>query len=212
MRVMKVTLSLASKFIPESLWIQASSLTEGLIATIITMLAIDFSSYWVHRSMHLIPMLWRVHATHHSASHLTPLTTYRQHILEPMILNSCRAASSGMALGVFHSIFIDATPVITVYGMGAGFFAYMFTTNLHHCHIPVRYPALLRAILVSPHHHHIHHSSNPLHFDCNFGVVFSFWDRVFGTYRHEDIALGELKFGVVRSVAKIELKARGEAL
>ena len=169
------------------------------------MVAIDFSSYSVHRWMHANRKLWDLHAIHHSAEELTPLTTYRQHILEPVILNTCRAAASGLALGLLHAIFIDATPVITVFGMGVGFFVYMLTTNLHHCHIPVCYPRVLRWLLVSPHQHQMHHSRDPRHYDCNFGVVFSIWDRIFGSYRHESIQLGELSFGVASSPGKKQL-------
>ncbi|MBM4254046.1 MAG: sterol desaturase family protein [Deltaproteobacteria bacterium] len=200
-----ITLELAARVVPDSWWIQTSVLIEGVAATLVTMLAIDFSSYWVHRWMHEYPILWRLHSIHHSAEVLTPMTTYRQHLLEPVILNTCRAAASGIALGFFHAIFIDATPVITVFGMGAGFFVYMFTTNLHHCHVPVCYPRILRWLLVSPHQHQLHHSRDPRHFDCNFGVVFSFWDRAFGTLRHESVGVGELVFGIPPSLGSQKL-------
>ena len=39
----------------------------------------------------------------------------------------------------------------------------------------------LRHVLVTPQFHRIHHSIEPRHRDQNFGVIFSFWDRLFGT-------------------------------
>jgi len=39
----------------------------------------------------------------------------------------------------------------------------------------------LEKIFVTPRYHHIHHSTNAEQHDGNFGVVFSVWDRVFGT-------------------------------
>ena len=166
------------------------------MATIVTMVAIDFSSYLAHRAMHHVPFLWNVHSIHHSARHLTPLTTYRQHPIEPLFLNACRGFAAALGLAFFHAVFINATPVITVYGLGAGFFIYMFTTNLHHCTVPVRYPQWLRYFVVSPHIHQIHHSSDVRHHGRNFGVVFSIWDRIFGTYLDHKPELGELRFGV----------------
>jgi sterol desaturase/sphingolipid hydroxylase (fatty acid hydroxylase superfamily) len=172
------------------------SFIEGLMATLITMLAIDFASYAVHRLLHRLPRLWRIHAIHHSAENLTPLTTYRQHPLEPLFLYSARGFASGLALGLFHFIFPEQTPVITIFGLGAGFFFYMLTVNLHHAHVPVHLPRFLRRVLISPHIHHLHHSSDPRHFNSNYGVVFSFWDRLFGTYLEEDVEVGSLQFGL----------------
>ena len=35
--------------------------------------------------------------------------------------------------------------------------------------------------LVSPAMHHIHHSSDPQHYDSNFGTALAVWDRLAGT-------------------------------
>ena len=39
----------------------------------------------------------------------------------------------------------------------------------------------LRKILVDNRFHRIHHSTEQRHFDKNFGICFSIWDRMFGT-------------------------------
>ena len=38
---------------------------------------------------------------------------------------------------------------------------------------------------MSPSLHWLHHSDNPKHFNTNFGVNFTFWDKLFGTYLDE---------------------------
>ncbi len=169
---------------------------EGIIATIATMLAIDFASYVAHRLLHRWPILWQFHAVHHSAEHLTPFTTYRQHPIEPIFLNSVRGLFSGLALALIHMVLPNETPVITVFGLGAGFFIYMLTVNLHHFPVSVIYPRWMRGVLNSPHCHHIHHSSAVRHMGKNFGVVFSIWDRAFGTYCDEEVARESLAFGL----------------
>jgi sterol desaturase/sphingolipid hydroxylase (fatty acid hydroxylase superfamily) len=169
---------------------------EAAGATLVTMLSIDGASYFVHRGMHKFRPLWEIHSVHHAAERLTPLTTYRQHPLEPLLLYGTRGLAAGAGLALFHHLFPAQEPVATLYGLGAGFFIYMFTVNLHHLEAPVRYPRFVRWVLISPHHHHIHHSADPRHFDRNFGVVFSVWDRAFGTYWDQDVALGELRFGL----------------
>jgi sterol desaturase/sphingolipid hydroxylase (fatty acid hydroxylase superfamily) len=39
----------------------------------------------------------------------------------------------------------------------------------------------LKYLLVTPQSHRIHHSAEARHRDKNFGIFFSFWDRLFGT-------------------------------
>lgn len=39
----------------------------------------------------------------------------------------------------------------------------------------------LTGVVVGPQYHRIHHSLVPAHIDKNFSVLFSFWDRLFGT-------------------------------
>jgi sterol desaturase/sphingolipid hydroxylase (fatty acid hydroxylase superfamily) len=36
-------------------------------------------------------------------------------------------------------------------------------------------------VLVSPRFHRLHHSAEPDHRERNFGMTYSFWDRLFGT-------------------------------
>jgi sterol desaturase/sphingolipid hydroxylase (fatty acid hydroxylase superfamily) len=114
--------------------------------------------------------------------------------------------SAAIGLSLLHLFFQSKTPVITYNGIGIGFFVYMFTVNLHHSHVPVSYPKVLRYILISPHIHHIHHSVDPKHANKNLGVVFSIWDRLFGTYFDEDVKLNQLSFGIKNLNEKISLK------
>jgi creatinine amidohydrolase/Fe(II)-dependent formamide hydrolase-like protein len=45
----------------------------------------------------------------------------------------------------------------------------------------VNYPPRLSHFLLSPAQHQIHHSRLKHHHDCNYGLVFGFWDWAFGT-------------------------------
>jgi sterol desaturase/sphingolipid hydroxylase (fatty acid hydroxylase superfamily) len=47
---------------------------------------------------------------------------------------------------------------------------------------------------VTPGLHRLHHSIDPRDHDRNFGQLFSWWDRVFGTYTQP--AIGGLRFGL----------------
>ena len=40
------------------------------------------TNYWMHRALHVQPLLWRLHRLHHSQSQFTGLSNYRNHPLE----------------------------------------------------------------------------------------------------------------------------------
>ncbi len=43
----------------------------------------------------------------------------------------------------------------------------------------------LEKIIVTPSHHRVHHAINPVYIDKNYGQIFIFWDKLFGTYQEE---------------------------
>ena len=53
-------------------------------------------------------------------------------------------------------------------------------TRIYHANLRTNY-GFLKYILVTPQSHRIHHSIEPRHFNKNFGLFFSVWDRLFGT-------------------------------
>ena len=57
----------------------------------------------------------------------------------------------------------------------------------------------LEKINVTPSHHRVHHAINPEYLDKNYGQIFIFWDKWFGTYQEE---LPHIKpvYGITRPV------------
>ena len=47
---------------------------------------------------------------------------------------------------------------------------------------------------MSPAQHHLHHSSQKEHFDKNFGVALSIWDKMAGSFQYS--SKQELTFGI----------------
>lgn len=41
----------------------------------------------------------------------------------------------------------------------------------------------ISTVFITPNLHHVHHHFEKPYTDCNYGDVFSFWDRLFGTFR-----------------------------
>jgi sterol desaturase/sphingolipid hydroxylase (fatty acid hydroxylase superfamily) len=66
--------------------------------------------------------------------------------------------------------------------------------EIQHTQLPWRLGPLYR-VFVTPAFHSFHHSTDPAHHDRNFGVLFSVWDRLFGTAVPSD-AVAPTKFGL----------------
>ncbi len=163
-------------------FITASTLTISLSYTFILFVLDDFSRFFVHYSYHKIPVLWRFHAVHHSATTLTPITLYRVHIVE-MLINACRSI---LVSGIVGGMFIYAVDgrISPFQILGASVFSLAFNlagANLRHSHIWLSFGRFEHFIL-SPAQHQIHHSEHPKHYDKNFGVMIALWDRLFGTF------------------------------
>jgi sterol desaturase/sphingolipid hydroxylase (fatty acid hydroxylase superfamily) len=73
---------------------------------------------------------------------------------------------------------------------------FFFVVVIHHSNISVSTEGdfLYRKLFSSPLMHRIHHSNIKEEMDTNYGSVFSFWDRVFGTYKPRTSK--EIVFGV----------------
>lgn len=158
----------------------------------------DFLRFFHHYLMHKIPWLWKLHETHHSARVLTPITLYRAHPIESAIATVRNSFSLGVSTGVFIFLFESRFSVFTFFGVNVfGFMFNLLGSNLRHSHIPLGFGPLEK-IFISPKMHQIHHSNQEIHYDKNFGVSLSIWDRLFKSliYSHE---AKHLKFGLEKS-------------
>ncbi len=165
--------------------------------TLTGFLAYDFSYWFDHYLKHRIGWLWAFHRVHHTAEVLTPLTAYRTHPVDNLIFANISAAIIGVAEGVVHYLLGAQVPELAVAGTNIVLVAFLYTTiHLQHSHIRIAFTGRLGRIVFSPAHHHIHHSSDPAHYDCNLGSCLAIWDGMFGTLRLPD-PKARLTFGTV---------------
>ncbi|MDF2181561.1 sterol desaturase family protein [Neptuniibacter sp. CAU 1671] len=157
-------------------------LPAGLIMlsfTLVYFLLDDASRYALHRCLHTIPCLWAFHKVHHSATSLTPITVFRIHPVELVLFSLRSTVVQAICITFFVFFFGEKADLVTVFG--TSFILFWFNlagSNLRHSHVPVRYGVRLERWLISPAQHQLHHSTDPKHFDCNFGVVLAVWDRI----------------------------------
>lgn len=142
------------------------------VALFLIVLVADLVQYWTHRAYHEIPLLWRLHAVHHSARSMDWLAGSRQHIVE-LIITRTLVLAPIYVLG-FSKEVIDA--YIVIVGFQAVF---------NHANVSVRLGPL-RYLIVTPNFHHWHHSQDDEAIDRNYAAHFAFLDHLFGTAVQSD--------------------------
>ncbi|MFG5778715.1 sterol desaturase family protein [Comamonas sp. J-3] len=152
------------------------------VALFLIILVADMVQYWTHRAYHEVPLLWRIHAVHHSVKSMDWLAGSRQHILELLITRTLVLAPI-YVLG-FSKEVIDA--YIIIVGFQAVF---------NHANVSVRLGPL-RYLIVTPNFHHWHHSQDDEAIDKNYAAHFAFLDYLFGTAVKSD-KLWPKDYGVV---------------
>lgn len=127
----------------------------------------DFAAYVSHYAHHKVKWLWYFHSVHHSQENLSPLTANRTHFIETFLTTVIRIAPMAFIGG-------DAMNW-TIFSVLHASWTYFVHSNVKTSLGPIG------AVLVTPQFHRVHHSILPEHFDKNFGVRLTIWDRIFGT-------------------------------
>lgn len=135
------------------------------------LLILDLTIYAQHLVMHRVPILWRFHRVHHTDRDVDVTTALRFHPGEI-------ALSMGLKMGFVVAFSIPASAVV-VFEVILNAMAMFNHANIH---LPRRLEPIVRALLVTPDMHRIHHSTQRTETDSNYGFNLSLWDRVFGTY------------------------------
>ncbi len=144
------------------------SLAVGIFITVVTL---DFAWYLTHRLMHKVPLLWRLHAIHHSDLIVDVTTTIRQHPGEGVIRYAFMAVFA-FSLGASPAAFAIYRLISAMQGM------------FEHANIklPPWLDTAIAFVTPSPNMHKVHHSTNRVLTDSNYSNIFSIWDRLFGSF------------------------------
>ncbi len=152
---------------------------------VIAFIALDLTGYLVHRIAHQYNFFWNNHIIHHSSEEFNLACALRQSIstfVKLFVIFLIPAA----ILGVPEKVVAIVAPL------------HLFAQFWYHTqHIGKM--GFLEKIIVTPSHHRVHHAINKEYIDKNYGQIFIFWDKWFGTYQQE---IPEVKavYGITRPV------------
>jgi sterol desaturase/sphingolipid hydroxylase (fatty acid hydroxylase superfamily) len=142
----------------------------------------DVSYYWFHRVSHESRVFWASHVVHHSSEHYNLSTALRQTWV-PMTYFPFWLWMPLVGFPVWMVLLAQSWSLI-----------YQFWIHTERVR---RLPRPLEAVLNTPSHHRVHHGSNEVYLDKNYGGILIVWDRLFGTFEPE----GErVRYGLTKNI------------
>ena len=138
---------------------------------IIAFFALDFAGYWVHRLQHVTNFFWNGHIVHHSSEEFNLACALRQSISSVVKIFAIFLLPAAL-LGVPYQVIAVVAPL------------HLFAQFWYHTQ-HINRMGFLEKIIVTPSHHRVHHAINKEYIDKNYGQIFIFWDKWFGTFQPE---------------------------
>jgi sterol desaturase/sphingolipid hydroxylase (fatty acid hydroxylase superfamily) len=159
---------------------------------VIGLLLMDLISAWfIHWIEHRVAWMWKFHVIHHSDQHVDTTTANRHHPGESVFRFVFTTLAVILIGAPIWLIFVYQTLSVVL-------------TQFNHANIIMNknLDLYLSYIFCTPNMHRIHHHYRQPYSDTNYGNIFSFWDRIFGTYVLVDNT--KLKYGVDTYMKKQE--------
>jgi len=146
---------------------------------------LDFiSAYWIHYIQHQVKWMWKFHLIHHADTWVDTTTANRHHPGESVF----------RAVFTLIAVIVSGAPawLVLLYQTLSAALSQFNHANIH---LPKWLDNALGWVFVSPDMHKVHHHFTQPLTDSNYGNIFSFWDRLFGTYIKVNNTT-DLKYGI----------------
>jgi alkylglycerol monooxygenase len=158
---------------------------QSWLVYVLAFFGIDFAGYWTHRFSHEINLFWNRHIIHHSSEEFNLSCALRQSVSEIFALFTILYLPLAL-LGVPQVVIATIAPL------------HLFAQFWYHTRL-INKMGWMEHIIVTPSHHRVHHAINPEYMDKNYGQIFIFWDKWFGTFQEEKKEIPPV-YGVTRAV------------
>jgi sterol desaturase/sphingolipid hydroxylase (fatty acid hydroxylase superfamily) len=158
---------------------------------VVFFLVLDGLAYWMHRLWHT-SWIWPIHRWHHSPRELYWLAGIRASLPQVVLA------------GVPYLL---AFPLLKpVPALFFPIYSYMMVLTNNWMHMNVTWQSRkLEWFVVTPRYHRVHHLKQLGQAGANFGVLFTIWDRVFGTYVDPEEVNSAGEYGIQDQVHPIRM-------
>ncbi len=154
------------------------------ISLIVGMLIMDFISAWfAHWASHKVRWMWRFHIIHHSDMNIDASSANRHHPGESVIRFSFTVLA----------VLLVGAPIwlVMLYQACSAFLSQFNHSNIK---MPKWLDDTLMWVICTPNMHRVHHHYRQPYSDSNYGNIFSFWDRIFKTFKR--VKNQKLRYGL----------------
>ncbi|MFI5954536.1 sterol desaturase family protein [Cryptosporangium sp. NPDC051539] len=142
----------------------------------------DFAYYWYHRTHHEIRILWASHVVHHSSERYNLSTALRQ------------PWTPFTALPFWLPLAAIGIPPWMIFFQQSVNLIYQFFLHTERVD---RMPRWFEAVMNTPSHHRVHHGTQAMYLDRNYGGILILWDRLFRTFEPEGV---RVVYGLTKNV------------
>lgn len=161
------------------------SIDNAWVYWVALLFAEDLCFYWLHWLEHHSRFFWAIHVTHHSSEQFNLTVGFRSSVFEPII-----RGFFFIPLVLFGFRPVD---IVVMYSATQIFGILVHTKAIGKM-------GWLEYIFATPSNHRVHHASNVRYLDKNMGMVFIFWDKLFGTYEREDEHYQSIRYGLTKKL------------
>ena len=146
------------------------TIPNSITTFIICFVLADFIYYWFHRVSHTWKPLWAFHLIHHSSQEMNLTAAYRLNWMSSLI----------SPLFFVPLAFLGFSPnfIVVSYALNLLYQFFLHTESIGKL-------GFFENVIDTPSSHRVHHGSNPIYIDKNFGGVLIIWDIIFKTYQPE---------------------------
>jgi alkylglycerol monooxygenase len=152
-------------------YLAVTEVQSTILVYIIAFFALDFAGYWVHRLQHVTNFFWNGHIVHHSSEEFNLACALRQSV-SSIVKTFAIFLLPAAVFGVPEEVIAVVAPL------------HLFAQFWYHTQ-HINKMGFLEKIIVTPSHHRVHHAINKEYIDKNYGQIFIFWDKWFGTFQEE---------------------------
>ena len=142
------------------------------VEIILGLLILDLvGAYFIHWLEHKVHWMWKFHIIHHSDEQVDATTALRHHPGESVF----------RAIFTLMAVILAGAPMwlVMLYQASSAFLSQFNHSNVR---LPAWLDGSVGKIIVTPSMHRVHHHAKMPYTDKNYGNIFPFWDKLFGTY------------------------------
>lgn len=134
------------------------------------LVVVDLTWYCNHRFSHRVRIGWAAHQAHHSSEYFNLGAALRQK------WNPWSEAIFWLPLPLLG---FEPWTIYVAFGFNPVYQFFSHTERIDRLWAPLEY------VLNTPSHHRVHHGSDAIYLDRNYGGILIVWDRMFGTFQPE---------------------------